>query len=237
MTLTVVLQGKDGLVLSSDSRGTFGDPKGLTAQNDTMKKVFLVGTCGILTAGGQQGSMIVEEVAKAIAAEKIVDATKAMEKVREVSRNRFNEWYPAFPFLPVPGANAGFMRPSLQLTVAGYDYSGDQPIPRIYSLISNLDFAPNLHDFGFALAGVPNYALYLLNRLYSPTMSISSLKHLAAYVVTETATQDGKVGGPVQIGVIIPKNDGHMVPKEEVEKIIEENAKRSTNLKDLFGKA
>ena len=202
MTLTVVLQGKDGLVLSSDSRGTFGVPTGLTAQNDTIKKVFLVGHAGILTAGGQQGSMIIEDVAKAVEAEKIVNATDVMEKLRAVSRQSFNEWYAAFPFLPAPGQNQGFMRPTIQLTVAGYDIVNEkQVIPRIYSMVSNLDFAPNLHDFGFALGGVPNYALYLLNRLYNPDMGISSLKHLAAYVVTETATQDGRLVAPSKSGL------------------------------------
>ncbi len=34
------------------------------------------------------------------------------------------------------------------------------------SMISQLEFAPMLHDYGFALQGVAQYALYLLNRLY-----------------------------------------------------------------------
>jgi len=40
MTLTVCIEGSDGMVLASDSRGTFGDPRGLTAQNDTIKKII-----------------------------------------------------------------------------------------------------------------------------------------------------------------------------------------------------
>lgn len=42
MTLTVCLKGKDGMVLASDSRGTFGDPRRVTAQNDNMKKLYAV---------------------------------------------------------------------------------------------------------------------------------------------------------------------------------------------------
>lgn len=34
MTLLIALKGKDGLVMASDNRGTFGDPRGVTAQND-----------------------------------------------------------------------------------------------------------------------------------------------------------------------------------------------------------
>jgi len=232
MTLTVCLQGKDGLVLASDSRGTFGDPRGVTAQNDTIKKIYLIRNIGILSAGSQQGNMIIEEVASITESENIKDVTKVMEKVREVGRRKFNEWFPTFPFLPTPGQNAAFMRPTLQLTVAGYDV--EKKIPRMYSMVSNFDFSPNLHDFGFALGGVAQYALYLLNRLFSVDMDIESLKQLVAYVVTETATQDGKVGGPVQMAVIPPKGDAYMINNEEVTSIVIKNEERSKGLKGLF---
>jgi len=234
MTLTVCLQGKDGLVLASDSRGTFGDPRGVTAQNDTIKKVYLIKNVGILSAGSQQGNMIIEEVAREAESEKIENATRIMEKVREVSRKRFNEWFPAFPFLPIPGQNSAFCRPQLQLTITGYDVEKEIAVPRMYSMVSNFDFSPNLHDFGFALGGVAQYALYLLNRLYSVDVDIETLKHLAAYVVTETATQDGKVGGPVQIAVIIPHKQAYMLNKDEIDSIAVKNQKRSEGLKDLF---
>lgn len=42
MTLLVSLRGSDGLVVASDSRGTFGDPRGVTAQNDAQKKLYVV---------------------------------------------------------------------------------------------------------------------------------------------------------------------------------------------------
>jgi 20S proteasome alpha/beta subunit len=234
MTLTVCLQGKDGFVLAADSRGTFGDPRGVTAQNDTIKKIYLIKKIGILSAGGQQGNMIIDEVTKATELENIEDATKTMGKVREVSRKKFNEWFPTFPFLPMPGQNPAFMRPSLQLTIAGYDTENGKTIPRIYSMVSNLDFSPNLHDFGFALGGVAQYALYLLNRLYSEDMDIENMKHLAAYVVTETATQDGKVGGPVQMAVILPNEQAHMVNKDEIDSIVMKNQERSKGLNALF---
>ena len=37
MTLLVALRGKDGIVAAADSRGTFGDPRGVTAQNDSQR--------------------------------------------------------------------------------------------------------------------------------------------------------------------------------------------------------
>lgn len=236
MTLTVTLQGRDGIVCASDSRGTFGDARAVTAQNDTIKKVYLVGNIAILSAGGQQGNMITEEVNTLVKSESIQGATKVMEKVREVARKKFNEWFPTFPLFPIPGQSSAFMRPSLQLTIAGYDHENEKDVPRLYSMVSNYDFSPNLHDFGFALGGVVQYALYLLNRLYSVDMSVEGLKNLAAYVVTETATQDGKVGGPVQISVILPKGGAYVLTKDQIDNIVNENRKRSEGLKDLFRK-
>ena len=61
MSLLVCLRGTDGLVLATDSRGTFGDPRGVTAQNDQIKKLYLANErVGILVAGaGDLGSTVV----------------------------------------------------------------------------------------------------------------------------------------------------------------------------------
>ncbi len=58
MTLLVALKGSDGLALAADSRGTFGDPRGITAQNDTMEKAFIVSPhVAVLLAGaGELGN-------------------------------------------------------------------------------------------------------------------------------------------------------------------------------------
>jgi hypothetical protein len=42
MTLLVALKGTDGLALAADSRGTFGDPRGVTAQNDSQQKAHIL---------------------------------------------------------------------------------------------------------------------------------------------------------------------------------------------------
>jgi 20S proteasome alpha/beta subunit len=236
MTLNVCLRGTDGLVAASDSRGTFGDPRAITAQNDTLKKVYLVENVGILMAGTEQGNMLVEELARIAKVEKISGASAIMAKLRDISRAKFNEWFSAFPMLSIPNQNPQFVRPTLQLTLAGYDVVEGKSTPRFYSMVSNFDFAPNLHDYGFALGGVAQYALYLLNRLYSSDMTVEDLKHLAAYVVTETAAQDGKVGGPVQMAVILP-NTGFEVGSEELAKIVVENEHLSKDLKGLFRSA
>lgn len=197
MTLIACLQGVDGLVCVTDSRGTFGDPRTLTAQNDTMKKLYTFSKFSAVMVSGatQQGAMIMDEVGRVIVETKIEGATNVMQKIREISRARYQDWFPNFqlqpnPALPVP------VRPALAIIIGGYDLVvGIAKTQRIYTIISNQDYAPNLHDFGYALGGVPQYATYLLNRIYDQSMKVEELVPLAAYIVTETANQDGKVGG------------------------------------------
>lgn len=235
MTLTVCLSGTDGLVLASDSRGTFGDPRGITAQNDTIKKLYFVQDVGILLSGSQEANLIIEEVGKLSASKSLKGATLVMQEVRKVAMERFDEWYKGFPLFPVPGQNPAFVRNTLQLTVAGYDISEKDALPRMYSMVSNYNFTPNLHDFGFALGGIAQYALYLLNRLYVAGMETTSLAYLAAYVITETASQDGKVGGPVQMGIVTPKGS-RILSVDEIGKILAENERKNRDLRGFFKK-
>jgi 20S proteasome alpha/beta subunit len=122
------------------------------------------------------------------------------------------------------------------LIIAGYDVdaAGQPTEQRIFQLISQADFAPMLHNYGFALSGVAQYGLYLLNRLYESDSTVDQLTALAAYVITETASQDGKVGGRVQMATITPSNGCRELDPDEVAKIVEHNQRRSKALKDSF---
>ena len=52
-------------------------------------------------------------------------------------------------------------------------------------------------------------------------------------MITETATQDGKVGGPVQIA-LITKTQCKESNTDEVLKVLRKNESNSTRLKELF---
>ncbi|MGC1929906.1 MAG: hypothetical protein WA667_13095 [Candidatus Nitrosopolaris sp.] len=67
-------------------------------------------------------------------------------------------------------------------------------------------------------------------------MDAQGLEHLAAYVITETATQDGKVGGRVQMAIITPNSAARMLNNDEIDSIIVENENRAKGLKDVFTK-
>src|ERR1019366_6998521 len=205
MTLLVGLRGADGLVVAADSRGTFGDPRGITAQNDQQKKLYITSKySAVLTAGaGELGAGLMETVLREIQGTEGV--TAIMDKTRMVMRTKFSELFTGFAMQPLPGLTVP-VRPDVSLLIAGYDVDahGKPTEQRIFQLLSQLDFAPMLHNYGFGLVGVAQYGLYLLNRLYENGSNVEHLESLAAYVIPETASQDGKVGGRIRLATITP---------------------------------
>lgn len=237
MTLVLTLQGRDGIVLAADSRGTFGDPREVTAQNDTQRKAFVLSryAAAVISGAGELGTSLMQDALVDIENAKVDGATAVMQRVRQLLINRYADYFPGFLIQPVQGATTP-IRPDLGVLIAGYDLTRNKRPSEIklYSLQSFANFAPFLHDYGFALNGILQYALYLLNRLYDAQESIRDLSALAVYTITETASQDGKVGGPVQLITITEANGCQVVDEETVIEIIEQNELRSQGLKDLF---
>jgi 20S proteasome alpha/beta subunit len=158
-----------------------------------------------------------------------------MEVIRETAVQRYSEWFPGFALQPMPGVQVP-VRPDLALIVAGYDLDsqGKPTEQKIYTLISGLAFAPMLHDYGFALQGIAQYALYLLNRLYEQERRVKQLQRLAVYVIIETASQDGKVGGPLQVATIL-KEGGAAVHKDtETEAWVNRTARLTNAIRTSF---
>jgi 20S proteasome alpha/beta subunit len=237
MTLLVALRGKDGIAAAADSRGTFGDPRGVTAQNDSQQKVHLVsGHVAVLSAGsGEIGAQLISDITQRLKEQQLDGATSVLGVVRQVARQRYAEWFPHLQPMAIPGVPQ-LARPEVAFVVAGYDpdAAGRFTVPRLYQTVSGLDFPPMLHEYGFALQGVAQYALYLLNRLYEPDRPLVDLVSLAVYVITETATQDGKVGGPVRVVTISPDKGGVALTDSEVGKIYDSNENRRATLRKSF---
>jgi len=235
VTLLVTLRGADGIVVATDSRGTFGDPRGVTAQNDSQKKLYIASRySAILTAGsGELAAFVMEEVLRTIQGTEGI--TAIMDATRNLVRARYGDWFASFALQPIPSVPAP-VRPDLGLILAGYDVdaTGRPTDQRIFQLMSQADFAPMLHNYGFAIAGIAQYALYLLNRLYERNSTVEQLRALAAYVITETASQDGKVGGRVQMATITPTAGCQELKPEEINAILVHNQRRSAGLKDSF---
>jgi 20S proteasome alpha/beta subunit len=238
MSLLVALKGNDGLVLAADSRGTFGDPRGVTAQNDNQKKAHILSPhVAVLAAGAAEvGALVIDMVKNKTASAGIDGATPVLEVLRSTVREQYNSWFPTVPaVVPIPLIQTGqvAVRPDLAFLIGGYELDGGAS--RLFGLGSLFDFAPMLHDYGFAVQGVAQYALYLLNRLYESDRTVQELTSLAVYVITETASQDGKVGGPVSVITIDPGQEGCQVMNpEDVQNVYQGNNLRSRALRDSF---
>lgn len=229
MTLIVTLRGTDGIVMAGDSRGTIGDPRGLTAINDTYQKIFrLSGFCGLGISGASELAMkLIDEIQNRIVQANMKFTDPILDETRKIVRNRYHEWFEKFKLED---------RPGLHLLIIGYQKSKQAPdmMPRTYLLSSQMDFAPQLSPNGNMLIGVPQYAIYLMHRLYNPKMTVANLTLLTAYLISETATQDPKVGGPIKIATITPAEGYKDLDETDVDDIMRRNEEQNDKLKQFF---
>lgn len=239
MTLIATLEGPEGLVLAADSRGTIGDPRGLTAINDVQRKLFkLSDFCGIATSGSSElAARIIDKLTTRLKETKV--DPKDVDAICEASVKLIKEEYTSW-FGPRPWVTAQPVidqRPAIIFILAGYKLvNGQPPLARIYLLNSQIDFAPQLCPTGFMIAGIPQYAIYLLHRLYDRQMGLKSLQALAAYLITETATQDPKVGGPIRMAEITVIGGWRELDDGAIDAVIKANEEQSRRLREFFFK-
>lgn len=234
MTLIVALEGQDGLVLAADSRGTIGDPRSLTAVNDLQKKLFkLSDHCGITISGSSElATQLIGILQDAMAKKKVTNVDDVTKEAINAIQTEFFKWFGKRPWAsPQPILD---QRPSLVFLIAGYNMTGQNPTSKIFLINSALDFAPQLCSTGFMVAGIPQYAIYLIHRLYDRQMNLKSLQALAAHLITETASQDPKVGGPVRMAHITPGEGYRELNEKSIEQILATNQKQNQEMRRFF---
>lgn len=224
-------------MLACDSRATFGDPRNVTAQNDVQIKLFrLTDRVGMLMGGvGELGATAVQVLQRELSDgntgvdEVVLRASSSLSAM-------FDRWFPDDKFQVQPLSPDAAIRPDINAIIAGFPAAAkpDAASPQIYSLISQLNFAPLLHNYGFALGGVAQYALYLLNRIYRPDIRLDRAIALAHYVISETASQDGKVGGPVRMATIDPRSGFEQVSQATLEGLTDRDRKLNEAIAKLF---
>lgn len=230
-TLIVVLKAIDGIVLAGDSRGTVGDPRGLTAIRDTETKLFQLSNFAAMGISGSSelAASVFDILKPQVEQEKLEHIDEIMNKTRTVVKQRYDDWFEKF---------ALDKRPALFVSLCGYERGKNTEFkPKTYLVGSPLDFAPQLFPDGNCLVGVVQYAVYLMHRFYHPLMTCEQACRLAAYLITETATQDPKVGGPVRMAIL--KTTGFSwIEEDELQQIIAKNAEQNEKMRDFFkGKA
>ena len=149
-----------------------------------------------------------------------------LSKTREHMRKLYHEWFRDFPI---------DKRPLMMFMIAGYPSDRSKETKgKIYLLNSHLDYAPMLFAKGICMMGIPQYATYLANRYYDPNMRRESAAALGEFLISETATQDPKVGGPINIAAICPKEGYRELSRDEIARIHERNEQQGSKLKESF---
>jgi len=233
MTLTISIIAKDGIILASDSRATIGNPLGLTTVNDTVKKVFKVTNhSGLAIAGeGELGATLIDAFYYTLHEKpnyNLLSIDELVDLLRSIVIGKYNEWFPHI---------RPEERPYLSIILSGYrkDEGGGLTIPQMFTLHSSYHFAPCTNTMGFAALGITPLATYLLNRLY--TKDIIKLKaaiELASFCIVETASQDGKVGGNLQLATFSNIDDFNLLGNEDVNVIIDKCSEFRKNLQNPF---
>jgi len=226
MSLIIGMKANDGIVIAGDSRGTIGDPRGLTAINDNHTKIFQFGKYGIGLAGASEiGAVLFDELRKTnISKEPNIDTL--VKGMAQISVQLFTNWFRDIP----PTA-----RPGILFTIAGFrKEESKSPEAMIYLLNSQMNFAPQLFKNMPCMSGIPQYAVYLVHRYYDSSISLERAKALAVYLITETASQDPKVGGPIKIAEITAENGYEEITRDELDKIKLKNKKLNEKLRQFF---
>ena len=225
MTLALAIMAKEGIIVAADSRGTVGDPRGLTAVNDTQQKLFQFGKCGLVIAGASEVALaIIDELGKRKLAEPD-NIDKGLSAFGEAAAF-CDDWYKGI---------APDKRPGALFILAGYRPSDSDadPTPFVFLLNSNTRFSPQLCNNYPMMIGVPQYAVYLSHRYYGPGISCQNAAALSEYLISETASQDPKVGGPIHIAAVKP-GGFEKLADEAVKELSGRNAELNERLKTFF---
>lgn len=235
MTLIAALQGRDGMVMASDSRGTIGDPRGLTAINDVQNKFFQLSKyCGIGVSGAAElAARLIDILSKSIKNANLEYVDNIVNHTYTCFKREYLNWFGGRAWAGT--AQIIDQRPVSIFILAGFNKLGENQFqPRIYLINSQVDFAPQLCTSGHFLAGIPQYATYLIHRLYNPQMAVVHLSALAAYLIAETATQDPKVGGPIRIAHITQDKGYEELTESSVNLIVKKNEEQNQKLRQFF---
>lgn len=218
MTLGVGIETNHGIVVASDSRATVGDLRGLTTNNDTAIKVFTPtpSVAIALSGSGETGHALMQQIAAGLGVQVVMDVDAVAAHIQNIGRQYYQQSFGAPLWLMNPaGAPVCTPRPDIWYLLAGYTITGQPKLINMTSAVP-FNFTPGFTNTGFAAIGVAPLALYLLNRLYRRDISLQIAKDLAAYCIEETASQDGKVGGPVRMAIVRHNQVTELVSEDEI---------------------
>ena len=196
MTLVLALAGTDGVVLAADRRTAIEEEERRLV-TDTSRKVFQVSDhVGVALCGrGDLGLYLVEKLVRE-AREREIDGISSLF-----------EFAPQFliaAYDKATGRVESRSKPPVGFVFAGLDPDawGIYSQPRICSIYDWEGFQPLISPTGWDASGVIWIAEYLISRFYAPSMTVDLLAKLTSLAISETASQDSRVGGEPLLAVI-----------------------------------
>src|SRR6266478_5747319 len=155
MSLAVAIEANNGIVLAADSRATFGDPRGMTAVNDTVQKIYRLSPRTAVAMVGQAeiGNALIQHIMTSLAALPGANVDQAAEAIRTLGNQFFGQWFGPPQFMMGPAGPLAVPRPDVWFVLVGYEAGARAKIITMGST-PPFNFAPNLSTTGFAAAGV-----------------------------------------------------------------------------------
>ncbi len=214
MTLVVGLNGVESIVMAADSRGLIGGGSSdILSKDDTHDKLFQITNHCAIGVGGLEGlgAYLMEQLRRKSPRDDVESVGQALLKVL---RAQFED---------------SSSIPLLSFLLTGY--SGDES--KVYAMNSDCGFQPDLKLQGAGFVGVFTYALFLTHWLYKPRLRSADLVRLAAYLISETAREDPRVGGPIKMLEITARGT-RKIEAAEIDRACVENDRHRETMGDLF---
>lgn len=196
VTLVLALAGTDGVVLAGDSR-TAIEEEDRRLVTDTSRKVFQVSDhVGVALCGrGDLGVYLAEKLVREARQREIDGISSLFEFAPQFLVAAYDE---------VTCRIQSGSKPPVGFVFAGLDRDawGIYSQPRICSIYEWEGFQPLISTSGWDVSGIVWIAEYLISRFYDRSMTVSHLEELASLAISETASQDSRVGGDPLVAMI-----------------------------------
>jgi 20S proteasome alpha/beta subunit len=205
VTLVLALAGTDGVVVAGDSR-TAIEEEDRRLVTDTSRKIFQVSDhVGVALYGrGDLGVYLAERLVREAREREIDGISSLFEFAPRLLAAAYDE--------ATCRIQSG-SKPPVGFIFAGLDRDvwGIYSQPRICSIYEWEGFQPLISTTGWDVSGIVWIAEYLISRFYDRSMTVSHLEELASLAISETASQDSRVGGDPLITVITASGYREMI--------------------------
>lgn len=197
MTLVIAAQGKDFVVLGTDTRGKLEAQGSRVEVNNLAQKLIPVSSHAAILIFGSAGSA--QYLAHLFQSKNTRAGINVSTLIKDFAELCRREWR-KLKDVPLDGAPL----PRFGFIVAGLDQSGETfSVPKCYGLGSSTGFFPEFYGEGFNIKGKQMIARFLFAKTYKKEeVIVNNLCKLVAQALYDTSKVDGDVGGKFNMAII-----------------------------------